>query len=114
LDLIKKAFPNDDFDGRSKEGRAVKAFLATREIRARGAHEYQPKRKINLSDEDKEFLQNNASVMKPLELTRVVFKDNSLSNLSQEARCVTEYLGTLPSESLLMPLSEEVSSEPAS
>ena len=111
LDLIKKAFPDDNFDGRSKEGRAVKAFLATREIRARGAHEYQPKRKINLSDEDKEFLLNNASVMKPLELTRVVFKDNTLSNLSQESRCVTEYLGTLPSEALLMPLSEEVNSE---
>ena len=38
LELIKAAFPNQDVDGRSKEGRAVKAFLASRKLKARGAH----------------------------------------------------------------------------
>ena len=84
LDLITKAFPGQSLDGRSKEGRAVKEFLATSDIKARGAHEYKPKKKINLTEEDIEFIRNNACTMKPLELTRVVFKDNTLSNLSQE------------------------------
>ena len=108
LDLITKAFPGQNFDGRSKEGRAVKEFLATSNIKARGAHEYKPKKKINLTEEDIEFIRNNASTMKPLELTKVVFKDNNLSNLSQEARCVKEFLETLPRESLLIAPEEEV------
>jgi len=110
LTLIQKAFPDENFDGRSKEGRAVKAFLATRKIHARGAHKYQPKEKKALTDEQKEFIDNNACTMKPHELTKVVFKDPSLSNLSQEARCVSEYLDTLPQDLLLMPANEEVTS----
>ena len=46
LELIRLAFPNENVDGRSKEGRAVKEFLGTRDIRARGAHEYQTKDEI--------------------------------------------------------------------
>ena len=41
LEIIKEAFPDKKVDGRSKEGRMVKEFLATKEIKARGAHEYQ-------------------------------------------------------------------------
>jgi len=111
LDLITKAFPGQDLDGRSKEGRAVKEFLANSDIKARGAHEYKPKKKINLTEEDIEFIRNNACTMKSLELTRVVFKDNKLSNLSQESRCVTEFLETLTRESLLMPIESAVSEE---
>ena len=50
LDLI----PVAGFEGkdvRKKEGRAVKAFLASKEIRALGAHEYQPKPEVVLTEE---------------------------------------------------------------
>ena len=40
LELIKIAFPDKNVDGRSKEGKAVKAFLASRSIKARAAQEY--------------------------------------------------------------------------
>ena len=46
LELINLAFPDQNLDGRTKEGRAVKEFLASREIKARASHEYQPKEKI--------------------------------------------------------------------
>ena len=59
LTLIQKAFPDKNFDGRSKEGRAGKAFLATSKIHARGSHEYHPKEKKVLTDEQKEFIDNN-------------------------------------------------------
>ena len=89
LELIKAAGFIDK-DGRSKDGKAVKQFLASREIKARGAHEYQPKKKINLTEEDKEFIVNNMSMMKPMEMARVIFKNPELTNLNQETRTVLE------------------------
>ena len=50
LELIRVAYPDSQFDGRSKQGRAVKEFLATRKLKARGAHEYQHKNKLELTD----------------------------------------------------------------
>jgi hypothetical protein len=89
LELIRSAGFKDK-DGRSKEGRAVKRFLASREIKAQGAQNYQPKKKINLTDEDVEFVINNMAMMKPMEMARVIFKDESLTNLNQETRTVLE------------------------
>ena len=43
IDLTKMLFPDEDIDGRSKEGRAVKDFLASQNLKARGTHEYQAK-----------------------------------------------------------------------
>ena len=97
LELIKVAgFENKD--GRSKEGRAVKQFLATRKIKAHGAHEYQAKKKINLTDEDKEFIVNNMAFMKPMEMARVVFKDPNITVLHQETRTINEYVKSLGPE----------------
>ena len=58
-ELTEKAFPDvpeELKDGRSKYGRAVKIFLATRKIKAHGAHEHQG-RIINLTEENKEFIE---------------------------------------------------------
>ena len=52
LELIKLAFPSQNLDGRTKEGKAVKAFLASRSIKARASHEYKAKEKISLTEED--------------------------------------------------------------
>ena len=95
LELINVAFPDKNIDGRSKEGRAVKEFLSTRQIRARGAHEYQPKEKIELTEEQAEFITNNAATMSANEMARVVFKNHELMPLSQETRTVNEFLKTL-------------------
>tara|TARA_Y100000310_G_C20659590_1_gene803952 strand:+ start:540 stop:1628 length:1089 start_codon:yes stop_codon:yes gene_type:complete len=95
LELINIAFPDKNVDGRSKEGRAVKEFLATRQIKARGAHEYQYKEKIELTEDHIEFATNNASVMNANEIARVIFKNHELMPLSQETRTVNEFLKTL-------------------
>jgi hypothetical protein len=98
LELIKLAFPDQNVDGRSKEGRAVKEHLASRNIRARGAHEYQIKEEINLSDSDKEFIKNNLQTMKANEMSRYLFKNRSLGPLSKETRTVNEHIKTLEPE----------------
>jgi hypothetical protein len=96
LELIRVAYPDrPELDGRSKEGREVKAFLATRKIKAHGAHEYQPKEKITLTKEQKQFVENNAAMMKGREMARVIFANPSLTNLHQETRVVNEYVKSL-------------------
>ena len=99
LELIHIAYPDDpNLDGRTKEGKAVKKFLATRELKARGAHEYQRKEKLKLTNEDEEFVKNYLSSMSSNEIARVVFKNETLMPLSQETRTINEYIKTLESE----------------
>jgi len=98
LELIRLVFPDENVDGRSKEGRAVKEFLASQDIRARGAHEYQVKENIELSDNDREFIKNNLQAMKANEMARYLFKDRSLGPLSKETRTVNEYIKSLEPE----------------
>lgn len=97
LELIKAAGFIDK-DGRSKEGKAVKQFLTTREIKAHASHEYQPKQKIDLSGEQKEFVRNNMPLMKSMEMARVLFRDDTLTNLNQETRAVLDYVRELETE----------------
>jgi len=99
LELIKAAFPDENVDGRSKEGRAVKEFLATREIKARGAHEYQPK-DIALSEEQKEYIANNVYTMKAVEIARILFSNERINNLNAETKVVNEFIKTLSPQDL--------------
>ena len=95
-ELIKIAFPDtENADGRTKEGRIVKQFLASRDMTARSLHDYVPKEKIELTEEHKEYIANNANLMRGYEIARVIFQDVSLSHVSQEARTVNEYIRTL-------------------
>ena len=51
VELVKLAFDRDDLDGRSKEGKAVKIFLASRQIKPKKSHEYQAKGLLELNNE---------------------------------------------------------------
>jgi hypothetical protein len=96
IDLTKAAFPDlENADGRSKEGRAIKAFLASRQLKARGTQEYVPKNKLDLTEEQREYISNSVTTMKAVEIARVIFKNDHLTNLNQETRTVNEYIKTL-------------------
>ncbi|NBP00126.1 MAG: hypothetical protein EBU90_08335 [Proteobacteria bacterium] len=95
-ELVKIAFNRDDLDGRSKEGKAVKHFLASRQIKPKKSHEYEPKGLIDLDNESKEYISNNCQTMTGLEMAKILFKNESLTNLSQETRSVLEYMKTIP------------------
>ena len=92
LELIKIAFPDKNIDGRSKEGRVVKAFLSTVNIKARGAHEYQHKEALELDSDQIEFVHNHYPDMKVLDIAKVIFKNDELGPLNQETRVLTEYV----------------------
>lgn len=95
LDLIRVA-GFEGKDGRTKEGRAVKAFLASKEIRALGAHEYQPKPEVVLTEEQEEYCRNYASTMRPHEITKVLFPH--ATHKSQECKAITKYIEELKGE----------------
>jgi len=95
-ELVKLAFNRDDLDGRSKEGKAVKQFLASRQIKPRKSHEYEAKGLIELNNEQKEYVSNNCHTMTGLEMAKVLFKNESLTNLSQETRSVLEHMKNIP------------------
>ena len=95
-ELVKLTFDRDDLDGRSKEGKAVKQFLASRQIKPKKSHEYEAKGLIELTLEHKEYISNNCHTMTGLEMAKVLFKNEALTNLSQETRSVLEYMKTIP------------------
>jgi hypothetical protein len=95
-ELVKLAFNREDLDGRSKEGKAVKQFLASRQIKPRKSHEYKAKGLIDLNDEQKEYISNNCQTMTGLEMAKILFKNQFLTNLSQETRSVLEYMKNIP------------------
>jgi len=91
LELINKVFPDQNVDGRSKEGKAVKAFLATQSITARPSSDYKS-REIELTDEHKEFINNNYKLMTYVEIARVIFANEKITNLNKEAKVVEAYI----------------------
>lgn len=100
-DFVDKFFPDEPEnmkDGRSKYGRLVKDILVQKGLKAKASHQYQPKEKVKLSEEDSEFIDNNYRMMSFVEMARMLFNDSSLSNLSPEARSVQEYIQSLNPE----------------
>jgi hypothetical protein len=96
-ELVKLAFDRDDLDGRSKEGKAVKQFLASRQIKPKKSHEYEAKGLIELTVEQKEYVSNNCHTMTGLEMAKILFKNESLTNLCQETRSILEHMKNIPS-----------------
>ena len=95
LKLTNIAFPDRKVDGRSKEGRAIKSFLASQDLKARGSHVYKAKDKIKLTEDQEEFIKNHVENMGANDISRIIFKNNELIPLSQETRTVNEYIKTL-------------------
>ena len=96
-DLIKAAYPDKpELDGRSKEARELKAYLAELEIQADGSHVYHPKEIEPLTEEHKEFITNNVGTMNPTYLGRVMHKDESITPLDGRVRQIVDFIETLP------------------
>ena len=91
LELIQDVAGFKGKDGRSKEGRTVKAYLASRQLKARGAQEYQPVNKTELTESQKEYIANNVQTMNGVEMAKAIFDNQSLTNLNIETRTVNKY-----------------------
>lgn len=110
-ELIKLVFPDipeDMVDGRSKYGRAVKKFLAEKSLSAKVSHKYYPKEKVELTEDQKEFIDNNCSAMKPMDMARLIFEDNKIAALDLRYKVVAEYINELPNQIKYSDTNDEV------
>jgi len=87
-DIARKVFKNETLDGKTKEARLIKAFckqndlyFKTKTIVLKGL--------IDLNESQVTFIENNFRVRGVLEITKELFNDDSLTNLSQEYRTVS-------------------------
>jgi len=95
IDLIKQAYPDQNYDGRSKHGKAVSKFLKERSLNARKAHEYKKKEVPELTEDQKSYIANHCALMKPLEIARAIFGNKELTNLNNEVNLVRDHIKTL-------------------
>ena len=108
-ELTKLLFPHlENIDGRSKEGRAIKEFLATRNIKPKTTSKYDKKERVELTDDQKEFINNNFTLMTYVEVARVLFKNNNITNLSIEAITVKEYIDSIQTNEKPFETSQEL------
>lgn len=94
-DIIEKVF-GKKIDAREMPGIAVRKFISEQGLKYTGARTNIPAKVIVLTEEQKEFIVNNVRSMKPLELGRVLFKNENLTNLDIEVREIYKFLKTLP------------------
>jgi len=96
IELAQQTFNNPEINGHFAEARAIKQLIAEHA----GADEVKAKLKttkfvkadeVVLTEEQKLFVRNNMFHTKPLECTKVLFKDQSLTPLSLEFRAVSKY-----------------------
>lgn len=83
----------DNYDGRSKQGFAVKKFLSSKKLKAKPAHvRFSKTDQITLTKEQEEFIINNVERNSVLELTKEIFNNQYLTNLSAEFKVVARYI----------------------
>ena len=92
LELTKAAFMDTGLDGRSREGRAVRAYMAAKDYKYTTTKHPKVKR-VNLTEDQKEFILENVDAgMKAFEVTRLLFDDRNVTPLSKETLTVADYI----------------------
>lgn len=90
--LTKQVFDDDSLDGRTREGRAIRAYLAEQEIKYSTRH-VGKKDDIELTEGQKEFVRENCSPgVSSLELAKLAFSDSKIKHLSKEFWAVHSYI----------------------
>ena len=88
IDLTRQCFDRKDLDGRSKEGRAVRRFLAENSIEYKTTNRV-PAEAIEFTPEQIAFILDQAeSGLSSLHIARIVFPDRQVRPLSAEQRAV--------------------------
>lgn len=93
-------------DGRSRGGRAIRAFLASQKLRARATSD--PDRKeIELNDAHQLYITNNAATQTAVEMARTLFHNPNLVNLSAETRAIIAFIKTLDTKVVFSPANSQ-------
>jgi hypothetical protein len=92
IELTRAVFMDDSLDGRTKEGRAVRAYLIKigKEF---STTKNAPAKDINLTEENKEFIKTQSSDgMNAFQIAKIIFPDEKITPLSKETIVISEYI----------------------
>ena len=91
-ELTQKCFRDDDLDGRTKEGRAVRKYLIENNIDYKTTRR-KPQDKIKLNDSQKDFIIQQAQEgLSSLEIAKLIFPKKQVKPLSNEQRTVLAHI----------------------
>jgi len=93
IELTEAAF-GPTADSRSIQGRAVRNFLVTRDMKY-SVEGYKKKKPVELTDEQKAFITQNAEKTGVLEMSKFLFKDATLTAVDMETRAVSAFIKSL-------------------
>ena len=99
-ELTCAAFMSDSLDGRSKEGRAVREYMAAKDYKY---HTTKAKKvaPVKLTEEQKEFIRENLDAgMKAFDIAQLMFQGKDITPLSKEATEVAAYIKEIAPESV--------------
>jgi hypothetical protein len=102
-EIVNHLWPNESYDHRSLQYKAVTAFLASRRLKPKSRSEA-----IEISEAHKQYIKNNSPAMNAQEMARVIFANPQLSNLSAETRAINEYLKSIQDSQEVSPDVEDV------
>ena len=92
IELTRQVFDNQELDGRTKEGRAVRKFLVDRGLKFNTTQK-QKKEEIEFSQEQKEFMIQYAKEgMTAYEISKILFPEVNVTNLSKEVTEVARFI----------------------
>jgi len=92
IELTRAVFMDDSLDGRTKEGRAVRAYLIEKGTEF-STTKNAPAKEVKLSEENKEFVKVHASDgMNAFQIAKIIFADEKITPLSKETMVVADYI----------------------
>lgn len=92
IELTRAVFKDGTIDGRSKQGRAVREYLASKEIKYKTT-KHEEVKPIVLTEEQKQFIeQYSQDGMSSYQIAQLLFPDDEVKKLGREQRTVGNYL----------------------
>ena len=92
IELTRATFKDGTIDGRSKQGRAVREYLASKDIKYKTTKKQESK-PILLTPEQKDFIhQYVEDGMSSYQIAQLIFPNKEIKRLSKEQKTVDQYL----------------------
>lgn len=92
-DIVSNIFPDKPFDGRSFEGKAVKEYLATLNVKVKvSSIDDKYKQPLVLTPEQELYVRNNYSTTSIIEMARALFNKQNISRINLEYKAIQEFL----------------------
>lgn len=92
IELTRAVFMNESLDGRTKEGRAVREYLARQDLNYKTT-KVEKVKDVKLSTEQQEFVQEYAAdEMNAYQIAQIIFPNKNITPLSKETLVIADYI----------------------